>query len=193
MAFANNIAYAALFQTVLDEQMVQESTTGWMDANAGNIIYNGGKDVKIPALSMTGLGDYSRTAGYPEGSLTLAYENFTMTQDRGAQFLLDRMDVDETNFAANAITALSEFQRTQVIPEVDAYRISKIANYAISGFPGTEKKGTVEYGYTPGAASTSAPWWCMSLATALPVWAMSIPTATMTRATSATWSRGSPT
>ena len=49
MAFANNIAYAALFQTVLDEQMVQESTTGWMDANAGNIIYNGGKNVKPSA------------------------------------------------------------------------------------------------------------------------------------------------
>lgn len=150
MAFANNIAYAALFQTVLDEQMVQESTTGWMDANAGNIIYNGGKDVKIPALSMTGLGDYSRTAGYPEGSLTLAYENFTMTQDRGAQFLLDKMDVDETNFAANAITALSEFQRTQVIPEVDAYRISKIATYAIGG---AYASTNVEYGYTPAAAT----------------------------------------
>ena len=43
-----------------------------------------------------------------------------------------------------------------MLPEIDAYRISKIATYAITGFPDTDKKGTVEYGYTPGAANTSA-------------------------------------
>lgn len=151
MAFANNISYAEIFQTVLDEQMVQEAATGFMTENAGRIIYNGGKTVKIPVLSMTGLGDYSRTGGYPEGSMTLSYESFTMTQDRAAQFLLDKMDVDETNFAANAVAALSEFQRTQVVPEVDAYRISKIATYAIGN---TATASThVVYGYTPAAAT----------------------------------------
>ena len=42
MAFANDIDYAEIFQTVLDTQMVQESVTGWMDANAGQVQYNGG-------------------------------------------------------------------------------------------------------------------------------------------------------
>lgn len=146
MAFANDINYAELFQTVLDEQIVQESVTGWMDANAGQIQYNGGKDVKVPKMTMTGLGDYSRSGGYPEGSVNLEYENFTMTQDRGAQFLLDQMDVNETNFVANATRVMTEFQRMFVIPEVDAYRISKIATYGMAG-------GEAEYGYTP-AAST---------------------------------------
>ena len=150
MAFANDINYADLFQTILDEQIVQGSVTGWMDANAGQVIYNGGKTVKIPKMTMTGLGDYSRSGGYPEGSVNLEYESFTMTQDRGAQFLLDRMDVDETNFVANATTVMSEFQRTQVIPEIDAYRISKLASYVI----GSDYDSTnVEYGYTPAAAT----------------------------------------
>lgn len=144
MAFANDINYAELFQTVLDEQIVQESVTGWMDANAGQIQYNGGKDVKVPKMTMTGLGDYNRATGYPEGSVNLEYETFTMTQDRGTQFLLDQMDVNETNFVANATRVMTEFQRMFVIPEVDAYRISKIATYGMEG-------GEAEYGYTPAA------------------------------------------
>lgn len=144
MAFANDINYAELFQTVLDEQIVQESVTGWMDANAGQIQYNGGKDVKIPKMTMTGLGDYNRATGYPEGSVNFEYETFTMTQDRGTQFLLDQMDVNETNFVANATRVMTEFQRMFVVPEIDAYRISKIATYGMAD-------GEAEYGYTPAA------------------------------------------
>lgn len=147
MAFANDINYAQIFQTLLDEQMVQEARTGWMVDNAGLVQYDGGKQVKIPKLTMTGLGNYSRANGYPEGSVTLEYETRDMTMDRAAQFLLDQMDVNETNFVANATTIMSEFQRTQVIPEVDAYRISKLATYAIAN---TATEATnVEYGYTP--------------------------------------------
>lgn len=150
MSFANSINYATLFQTVLDEQMVQESTTGWMDDNAGQVQYNGGKTVKVPKLTMTGLGDYSRSGGYPEGSVNLSYETFTMTQDRATQFLLDQMDVDETNFAANATSVMSEFQKAYVVPEVDAYRISKIATYAMDG---DYEATNCEYGYTPAKAT----------------------------------------
>ena len=150
MAFANNINYAELFQTMLDEQIVQEATTGWMDANAGQVEYNGGKTVKVPKMTMTGLGDYNRASGYPEGSVNLSYEPFTMTQDRATQFLLDQMDVNESNFVVNATTVMSEFQRVHVIPEIDAYRISKLATYAINGaFASTN----VKYGYTPAAAT----------------------------------------
>lgn len=148
MAFANDINYATLFQTVLDEQIVQETVTGWMDANAGQVQYNGGREVKVPKMDMTGLGDYNRATGYPEGSVSLEYETFTMTQDRGTQFLLDEMDVNESNFVANATAVMAEFQRLYVVPEVDAYRISKVATYAITGAP-----DNVEYGYAPAAAT----------------------------------------
>lgn len=149
MAFNNNVAYAELFQTVLDEQIMQDATTNFMEENSGLVKYTGGKTVKVPKISMTGLGDYSRSGGYPEGSVTLSYEEFTMTQDRANQFLLDRMDVDETNFAMNATRVMSEFQRLHVIPEIDAYRISKIATYAI----GVVNNPNVEYGYTPAEAT----------------------------------------
>lgn len=144
---ANSIAYADVFQSVLDELMVQEATTGWMDANAGQVIYDGGKTVKIPKMTMSGLGNYNRATGYPAGDVTLTYETKTMSQDRGRQLMIDAMDVNESNFVASASRIQSEFQRTAVVPEIDAYRLSALATAAITA------NVSVETGYTPVAAT----------------------------------------
>lgn len=138
----NTIAYATLFQTALDKQAVAKLTSGWMDANAGQVIYNGGKEVKIPKINMDGLGDYSRSGGFTSGAVTLEYETRTMTMDRGRTFMIDAMDVNESNFVANASNVMGQFQATKVIPEIDAYRYSKIASLAI-------EKGVATGGYTP--------------------------------------------
>ena len=140
--------YATVFQTALDEVIKQEATTGWMEENAGQVIYNGGKDVKIPKLAMSGLGNYDRATGYPKGDVSLTYETKTMTQDRGRQLTLDAMDVNETNFVPTASVVSAEFQRTAVVPEIDAYRLSAIATEAIEN-----NADAVEYGYTPAAAT----------------------------------------
>lgn len=147
----NTLAYATLFQQTLDQLACREAVTGWMEANAGQVIYNGGAEVKIPKMSVQGLGDYSRDDGYVQGAVTLAYETKTMTQDRGRKFQLDSMDVNETNFVATAGAVMGEFQRTQVIPEIDAYRLSKIASEAITG----GKAGMVVYGQTISASTST--------------------------------------
>lgn len=36
----NTNEYSAIFQTQLDKAFVEQSTTGWMEANAGNVIYD---------------------------------------------------------------------------------------------------------------------------------------------------------
>lgn len=126
----NTIATAAVFQQGLDKQMMEGLTSSFMDANAGQVIYDGGKEVKIPKISLSGLSDYDVDNGYPQGAVVLEYETKTMTMDRGKKFYLDSMVVNETNFVATAGTVLGEFQRTRVIPEVDAYRYSTIAKLA---------------------------------------------------------------
>lgn len=123
---ANNIETVTLFQQACDRQLIEGSTSGWMEANAKQVKYSGGRDIKIPVLSTDGLGDYDRSNGYPRGKVSLSYETKTMTMDRGIQFLLDRVDVDESGFIANATAAMSAFQTENVIPEVDAYRYSKL-------------------------------------------------------------------
>lgn len=140
----NTINYSTIFQKALDTQMIQAATSGWMEENAGQVIYNGGKDVKIPKMTIDGLGNYDRQLGYPGGAITLEYETMTMTQDRGKQFVLDSMDVNESNFVVNASSVMSEFQKTKIIPEVDAYRYSKIASLAIA-------KSKASGGYAPAA------------------------------------------
>ena len=148
----NTLATATLFQNTLDKVAVREAVTGWMDANAGQVIYNGGSEVKIPKMSVQGLGDYDRDNGYQQGGVTLEYETRKMTQDRGRKFQLDPIDINENNFVTTAAAVMGEFQRTFVVPEIDAYRISKIATETIVA----KKAGMVSYGYTPGATGTSA-------------------------------------
>lgn len=143
----NTLATAAIFQQTLDQVAVQECLTGWMDANAGQVIYNGGSEVKIPKMNVQGLGDYDRDNGYAQGAITLEYETRRMTQDRGRKFHLDAMDVNETNFVVTASNVMGEFQRLHVVPEIDAYRLSAVATAAVT----LDKM--VKYGYTPAEAT----------------------------------------
>ena len=126
----NTIAKASVLQTMLDEQVSQQAATSWMELNNDMVKYTGGAEVKIPKITLGGLGDYDRDTGYPNGAVNLAYETRTMTKDRAKSFLLDAMDVEETNFVANASAVMGVFQREKVIPEVDAYRISALAGMA---------------------------------------------------------------
>lgn len=139
----NTMQYASVFMTELDKQLVEKSTTGWMEDNAKQVQYNGGAEVKIPKMTMSGLGDYDRNSGFAQGAVAVTYETRTLTQDRGRTFQLDAMDVDETNFAATAGAVMREFQSTKVIPEIDAYRYSKI--YELAEAAGKTKA------YTPAA------------------------------------------
>ena len=126
----NTLQYSQQFQTVLDAQMLAGATSAFMEANAGQVKYDGGDTVHIPEISMQGLAKYDRDEGFNRGSVTLKFTPYKMTQDRGRTFSLDAMDVNETNFVATACTVMGEFQRTPVIPEIDAYRYSKIAALA---------------------------------------------------------------
>ena len=126
MATPNVLTYAEIWQTALDQQMLEISTTAWMEANASQVRYNGGSKVQLPKMSLEGMGTYSRSGGFPDGAATLEWEERTLTMDRGKEFNLDSMDYDETGFVASAPVIMSEFQRTKVVPEVDAYRYSRI-------------------------------------------------------------------
>lgn len=142
----NTLQYSQQFQTVLDAQMLAGATSAFMEANAGQVKYDGGDTVHIPEISMQGLAKYDRDEGFNQGSVTLKFNPYKMTQDRGRTFQLDSMDVNETNFVATAGTVMGEFQRTQVIPEIDSYRYSKIAALATA-----ENKVTT--GFTPAVAN----------------------------------------
>lgn len=126
----NTLEYSKLMMQQLDQHAVQGLTSGWMEANAGQVIYNGGDEVKIPTMSTVGLANYDRDNGFVQGGVTLKYDTKKMTQDRGRTFQIDSMDVDESGFVATSANLIKVFQTEQVIPEIDAYRYSKVAAIA---------------------------------------------------------------
>lgn len=138
----NTLTYATQLQALLDSRAVAGLTSGWMDANAGQVKYTGGNKVRMPQMEVTGLKDYDRDTGYPEGSVTVAWADYEMTMDRGTSFQLDAMDVDETNFVATATSVAGQFQKEKVVPEIDAYRYSKL--YALLKKAGKNKEYTPE-------------------------------------------------
>jgi hypothetical protein len=127
---ANNINYAAVFNRLLDEKFYIMPRTAWMENTNPGIIWEGGKEVKIPYVSTDGLGTMN---GYraPQGDLTLGWETKILQWYRGRNFSIGRYDVDETNFALSVSNALNVFLRTRVVPEVDCLRISSAAQGAL--------------------------------------------------------------
>lgn len=127
---ANTINYAAVFNRILDEKFYILPRTMWMEDTNPGIIWEGGKEVKIPMLSTDGLGTMN---GYraPAGDLTLAWETKQLQWYRGRNLTIGRYDVDETNMALTVGNALKVFLNEKVIPEVDSLRIAAAAQGAI--------------------------------------------------------------
>lgn len=124
---ANSIALAQKFTPILDEIYKGSSLTSSLDAQTRVGDWGGVNTVNIYKLSMVGLGTYSRATGYPAGDVTGVWETMTLTAERGRAFSMDRMDNEETFGMAFGKLA-GEFIRTQVNPEVDAYRFAKWAS-----------------------------------------------------------------
>jgi len=82
--------------------------------------------IYYPEISTTGLGDYSRSTGYPDGGVSLEWKSAAYNYDRGTRIMVDQMDDQETfNLAFGK--AGQELQRLKVAPEADAFTFSKLA------------------------------------------------------------------
>lgn len=122
--------WVSLFQSNFDKIIVAEANTGFMEANPINIQYNGGRTIKIADIAVSGLFDYDRNAGFKDGTVTMNWTDYSLTQDRGVSFSIDSQDADETANMISAGSVISEFARTQTVPEIDSYRWATIASNA---------------------------------------------------------------
>lgn len=129
---ANSIALAQKYLPILDEIYKEAAKTSILDTPEDRVRFIGAKTIQLFNSSSVGLGNYDRNEGFQVGDLTQAWEDYTLSIDRGRSFMVDAMDNDETIGMAFA-SLLSEFERVHVVPEVDAYRIAKYAGLAKSG------------------------------------------------------------
>lgn len=123
-----SIALAAKYQPILDEVYKNASLTAFMDAKTKPVDFGGASAVNVFKTSMVGLGKYNRASGYPAGDVTGTWETLTLSKERGRAFSIDRMD-DEESLGEAFGTLAGEFIRTQVVPELDAYRFSTYASW----------------------------------------------------------------
>ena len=124
---ANSIELASKFLPVIDDIYKAESATTALDTQTMD--FGGVNEVKVLKVSTTGLGDYSRSTGYPKGDVTAGWETMKLSEERGKEISIDRMDNEETlGMVFGSVTG--NFMREWVIPELDAYRFAKYASTA---------------------------------------------------------------
>lgn len=141
---ANNITKFKKYVPLLDEVYKQAALTSVLDSDA-SLAQEGANanEIIIPKIDMDALGDYDRNSGYTNGDVTLTNETVKFNYERGRMFSVDAMDNEETAGIAYGKLA-SEFIRTKVAPEGDAFRFATYAG--VSGISKVATPATLSTG-----------------------------------------------
>ena len=126
----NSIENVTRYSNELDKMFAQKSATGFFADNALATKFVGAKTVVIPDVDFQGLADYDRESGFSRGAINVSNASYTMSMDRARSLQIDREDMSETGIANLAGKILGEYVRTKVVPECDAYVLSKLASVA---------------------------------------------------------------
>ena len=141
---ANQITLAAKYLPILDEVYKRGSLTSILDTAENRVNWLGANTVSLFDFDPVGMANYDRDAGFVMGDITAGWKPYAIEIDRGRAYQIDRMDNEETLGMAVA-SALSEIERVEVIPEVDAYRFAKWAGTTgVSGATGAITPGTTD-------------------------------------------------
>lgn len=121
--------YAEKYQKELDQTLQQESLTTELETPSVNWL--DARSFRVPHIKTSGYQPHDRQSkGYNSGNITVEDEVYTLGFDRDIEFYVDVADVDETNQAASAGNITQVFTNEHATPEMDAYRFSKLADYA---------------------------------------------------------------
>ena len=168
----NNIELITKYATeAWDKVYKKEAISSVLDGEKDLMKFIGVKTVRIAKHSSDGMGFYQRANkptsgpyagfdagtpagegyGYPTGDVNLTWETFEIKIDRARQLRIELFDNEESGELA-VTSALTDFSRTKVAPEVDAYVFSKLAEFAgtVSNSNITLAAGQV--GYNPNGA-----------------------------------------
>ena len=109
----NSIAYTQNYTSILDAVYQRASVSGVL--TSGRRMVRAGrnaKEIMIPKIEVSGLGDYTRNVGYKTGSINYAFETKTFNYDRGIRLMADVMEMPVTSGLSACMpssTAISSF------------------------------------------------------------------------------------
>lgn len=127
------INYAERFERQIEQQYARELTSADMAANRR---YNfiDAQTIRVATVTLSGYKDHARDGSKNRGTVGNTFQAFSLTHDRDIEFFVDDMDVDETNQVLSAANITAVFNSEQAIPELDAYRYSKLyAEFVAAG------------------------------------------------------------
>lgn len=138
------IELATQFQPYVDEQFTTESKKSLLTNT--DFDWTGAHTIKVYKVTTSAMNDYNRS-GENNGnwsrygavaSLDATTEEMTLKRDRSFTFAIDKLDEDETKQQLAAASALARQDREVVIPEVDSYTYSVMAQNAGTKADATE-------------------------------------------------------
>lgn len=125
------INYASKYAQKIDEKFSREALTD--GAVNKDFDFVGVKTVNVYSIPTASMNDYSRTGenryGTPQ-ELQNTVQELTLSKDRSFTFSIDRGNHDDTQMSSAAGAALQRQLREVVIPEIDKYRLDKMAKQA---------------------------------------------------------------
>ena len=119
--------YADIFSNHLRDLYEHDLTSIDLYKSNQDLQIINGKNLKIPTLSVSGYQDHTRgSLGFNTGTATNGYQTVTLDHDRDVEFVIDPLDIDETNLVVSIANIQKRFDKTQAIPEQDCYTYSKL-------------------------------------------------------------------
>jgi hypothetical protein len=138
MAYLNSLEKSQKYLDLVLELFKKGSLTQRLDTECMQYDNLDASVVKALIIKTTGLGNYEKDKGYPQGAITAKWENLVLNTDRGVRFMLDRVDNDEV-LALTIGKAAQSFVDYEMTPEMDAYRFVKYCDGA-----GEKKTATLD-------------------------------------------------
>lgn len=136
----NNIVLAKNYTSLLDEVYRAASVTADLTSDASMMRAGANaNEILYPQIEVSGLGDYSRSSGYTDGTVNVAWKTATFNYDRGTKISVDTMDNQETFNIAFGMAGAT-LQREKVAPEADAFTFATLA-----GIDGISKATAATY------------------------------------------------
>jgi hypothetical protein len=118
------INYAKQYTDFVDEVYKQASLTRFLETPSTQYKPVNGNTILINSITVTGCKTYSRTTGYPAGTVANTWADYTLDMERGIKVPIDVMDMEEARIEGGRIA--NTWLRESFFPELDLYRFTKI-------------------------------------------------------------------
>lgn len=132
------LKYAETFAPALEQKYAKELASYELFQSNKQVKFIDAQTIKLPSITLSGYKDHTRgSLGFNQGTITNEWEPKKLAHDRSIEFVIDPMDVDETNKVVSIGNVQNTLEEEQTIPEKDSYVFSKLyteaTTYATDG------------------------------------------------------------